>query len=147
MTTKKNTPPRTKGRLPDLGRKKQIIDNNDPAWEEFIKTAKPIKPKRTGKKPHNSPALKYPAPLSHNLDLHGMTEAEAHKTLTEWLAEIEKTDSRTAVVITGLGKNRQGILKTNVPKWLEGHPLISSIDNSSGGGALKLRLKRKKCHK
>ncbi|HEX4118475.1 MAG TPA: Smr/MutS family protein [Rhizomicrobium sp.] len=63
------------------------------------------------------------------IDLHGMTEAAAHRALRSFLARAQSDDVRLALVITGVGNPKahegaewmrtpHGILKEMVPRWL-----------------------------
>lgn len=81
------------------------------------------------------------------IDLHGMTQSEAHGALTQFLTRARANDSRTVLVITG----KSGVLHSAVPRWLheEAHRgavlAISRARAQHGGdGALYLRLRRKK---
>lgn len=61
------------------------------------------------------------------IDLHGMTQAQAHPALTRFIHETHARQLRLVLVITGKGKDRdepgpmpvpRGILKHQVPQWL-----------------------------
>lgn len=94
------------------------------------------------------------------LDLHGMTEAVAHRVLTGWLAAAQSRGVRLALIVTGKGNprnlddapwmsSRYGALKDMTPRWLnepELARLIASVqpahDRHGGGGALYVWLKK-----
>jgi len=66
------------------------------------------------------------------IDLHGMTLAEAHPALTHFLMTAHGGGKRLVLVITGKGKDRddggimpvrRGILRHQVPHWLQSPPL------------------------
>ncbi len=66
------------------------------------------------------------------IDLHGMTLAQAHPALTEFILNAHGAGKRLVLVITGKGKDRddhgpipirRGILKHQVPNWLTMPPL------------------------
>lgn len=87
------------------------------------------------------------------LDLHGLTQAEAHRRLDHFLAEAYDTGVRTAIIITGKGRISQdgGILRQMVPRWLNQAPnrgrvvAISEAQPKDGGtGALYVRVKKKR---
>ena len=85
--------------------------------------------------------------IEARIDLHGMTQSEAHVALTRFVARARANDSRTVLVITG----KSGVLHSAVPRWLheEAHRgailAISRAHAQHGGdGALYLRLRRKK---
>jgi DNA-nicking Smr family endonuclease len=52
--------------------------------------------------------------LVAKLDLHGLTEAMAHRTLARFLEAAAGRGVRRVLVVTG----RSGVLKTQVPRWL-----------------------------
>ena len=87
------------------------------------------------------------------LDLHGLTQAEAHRRLDHFLAEAYDTGVRTAIIITGKGRVSEhgGILRQMVPRWLNQLPnrgrvvAISEAQPKDGGtGALYVRVKKKR---
>ena len=53
------------------------------------------------------------------LDLHGMTEASAYKALTRFIAACVKDGQHLTLIITGKGRQGDGILRRNLPLWLE----------------------------
>jgi len=66
------------------------------------------------------------------IDLHGMTLAQAHPALTGFLRDAHARGVRLALVITGKGRRgaddgpipqRQGVLRHQVPVWLQQPPL------------------------
>jgi DNA-nicking Smr family endonuclease len=86
-------------------------------------------------------------PLEAKLDLHGMTQAEAHHALTRFIARAQKHGSRAVMVITG----KSGVLHGAVPRWLaegENRDRILAIRRAhaqhGGEGALYLLLRRKR---
>jgi len=92
-------------------------------------------------------------PIEGKIDLHGRTQAEAHDALHHFIARAHKAGKRKLLVITGKGttKSQGGVLKTNVPRWLNepglrGYILaISDARPEHGGtGALYVLLKREK---
>ena len=102
-------------------------------------------------------------PIDARLDLHGMTQREAHAALLRFLHRAQADGAKTALVVTGkgLGKsssgdgrdadNRPGVLKRQVPMWLalpEFRPLVVGFDDAhvghGGEGALYVRLRRAK---
>ena len=58
--------------------------------------------------------------IDSSLDLHGLTQWEAHSTLASTLTAAQARGERCVLVITGKGLGREGggILKTRVPQWL-----------------------------
>lgn len=91
--------------------------------------------------------------IEARLDLHGLTQAEAHARLDDFLAAAQDRGLRCVLVITGKGRVSQegGVLRRMVPRWLNapanrGRVLsISQAQPKDGGvGALYLMIKRRK---
>lgn len=94
------------------------------------------------------------------IDLHGMTEAVAHRVLTSWMIAAHGRGHRLVLVVTGKGnpKNdetaswmrlRHGVLREMVPRWLNEPDLaalIASVQPAhvrhGGGGALYVWLRK-----
>jgi DNA-nicking Smr family endonuclease len=102
-------------------------------------------------------------PIDARLDLHGMTQREAHAELLRFLHRAQADGVKTALVVTGKGQrkssssdgwdadSRSGVLKRQVPLWLalpEFRPLVVGFDDAhvghGGEGALYVRLRRGK---
>ena len=88
-------------------------------------------------------------PLEARIDLHGMTQAEAHDLLFGFLIRAHGQGLRHVLVITGKGRSGDGVLRRAVPRWLSGaafRGLASGCEPASrghgGDGALYVRLKR-----
>lgn len=84
-------------------------------------------------------------PIEAKLDLHGMTQTEAHDALTRFIARAQKHGSRAVLVVTG----KSGVLHGAVPRWLaEGDnrarilALRRAHAQHGGEGALYLMLRR-----
>ena len=58
-------------------------------------------------------------PVDAVLDLHGMTQEEAHRALARTLASARAAGQRVLLVVTGHGRTTGGILKAAVPRWLD----------------------------
>lgn len=54
------------------------------------------------------------------LDLHGLTQPEAHRRLTEFVESCYRDGRRCLLIVTGrgLGPDGPGVLKASVPRWL-----------------------------
>lgn len=86
------------------------------------------------------------------IDLHGFTQEKANLYLKDKLTEFYKKNIRCVLVITGkkLGKHgSEGVLKREVPKWLNISPIRQMILMTSwaqpkdgGDGALYVLLKK-----
>jgi len=88
-------------------------------------------------------------PVEAHLDLHGMTQAEAHRALSGFVAGSRRAGRRCVLVITGHGRLSGGVLKQAVPRWLgepELRPHILAIapaqPRAGGSGALYVLLRR-----
>jgi DNA-nicking Smr family endonuclease len=95
------------------------------------------------------------------IDLHGMTQGPAHRTLFTWLTAAHRRGHRLVLVITGKGnpKNDEnapwmmsdhGVLKQMVPRWLneaELKVLIAHVRPAharhGGDGALYIYLRKR----
>ena len=88
-------------------------------------------------------------PVAARLDLHGMTQAEAHRALAGFVAGSRAGGRRCLLVITGHGRMSGGILKAAVPRWL-GEPelrrhvlaIAPAQPDAGGSGALYVLLRR-----
>ena len=90
--------------------------------------------------------------IDGRLDLHGLTQSEAHTAILRFLRAATARDARLVLVITGKGRRgegERGILKRQVPQWLglpEFRALIVGFEQAhvahGGEGALYIRLRR-----
>jgi DNA-nicking Smr family endonuclease len=90
--------------------------------------------------------------IDGRLDLHGLTQSEAHPALLRFLRAATARDARLVLVITGKGgrgEGERGILKRQVPQWLglpEFRALIVGFEQAhvahGGEGALYIRVRR-----
>lgn len=85
------------------------------------------------------------------LDLHGMTQDAAHGALISFVLRAYESQRRCLLVITGKGKQGPGVLRAQVPRWLNHSPLRERILGFSqarpqhgGEGALYVLIKRKR---
>ena len=88
-------------------------------------------------------------PIEARLDLHGMTQAEAHRALNGFVAGSRAVGRRVVLVITGHGRISGGVLKEAVPRWLNEpglRPHLLAIARAQprdgGAGALYLLLRK-----
>ncbi|MEM0908224.1 MAG: Smr/MutS family protein [Pseudomonadota bacterium] len=90
--------------------------------------------------------------IDGRIDLHGMTQEEAHRALRGFVSASFTSDRRVVLVITGKGRGGEGsgILRRAVPLWLSGRdlqPMVVSFGpahpNHGGDGALYVRLRSK----
>jgi len=96
------------------------------------------------------------AAIDARLDLHGMTQRQAHAALLHFLAQAQAQNAKVALVVTGKGIGaaaaapERGVLRRQVPLWLslpEFRRFIVSFEQAhashGGEGALYLRLRRR----
>jgi DNA-nicking Smr family endonuclease len=91
-------------------------------------------------------------PIDGRLDLHGLTQREAHATLLRFLNTASLRGARLVLVITGkggVGQGERGILKRQVPQWLalpEFREWVVGFEDAhiahGGEGALYVRIRR-----
>ena len=90
--------------------------------------------------------------IDARIDLHGRTQAQAHRALRKFLLDAQAAGHRYVLVITGKGRDQeQGILRRQVPLWLEApdlRDLVVGFDTAhmghGGAGALYVRVRRKR---
>ena len=56
--------------------------------------------------------------IGASLDLHGHTQDSGRAALARFLRAAQKRGDRTVIVITGVGRGGEGILKRRFPEWL-----------------------------
>lgn len=83
------------------------------------------------------------------LDLHGLTQHAAYRALAHFIATAAADGVRLALVITGKGRDGEGVLREAVPRWLNepvnrAHILAvtPAPPRYGGGGALCVLLRR-----
>ena len=84
------------------------------------------------------------------IDLHGFNLKEAKLKLKNYVFQAFNSNKRNILIITGKGLNKTGLLKKEVPIWLnekEIKKILISYENApksfGGEGALVIRLKNK----
>jgi len=91
--------------------------------------------------------------IDGRLDLHGLTQSEAHAALLRFMRAASTRGARLVLVITGkgvrAGEGERGVLKRQVPQWLglpEFRALVVGFENAhiahGGEGALYVRVRR-----
>ncbi|MBV8493187.1 MAG: Smr/MutS family protein [Alphaproteobacteria bacterium] len=87
--------------------------------------------------------------IEARLDLHGMTQAEAHRALAAFVSGSRAAGRRCVLVITGHGRMSGGVLKHAVPRWLNEPDLRRHVlaiaparPQHGGHGALYLLLRK-----
>ena len=89
--------------------------------------------------------------IEARLDLHGMTQAEAHEMLAHFMVAQVKAKRRNLLIITGKGRGGEGALRTNLINWLVALPTAKDIlglrhaaPKHGGEGAFYIILRRQK---
>lgn len=99
--------------------------------------------------------------IDGRIDLHGLTQSQAHSRLHGFLAAAQARGEKTVLVITGkgaadgygdgFGGGERGILRRVVPQWLqlpEFRHLVAGYEEAhgshGGAGALYVRIRRDK---
>jgi DNA-nicking Smr family endonuclease len=94
--------------------------------------------------------------IDARIDLHGMTQARAHRALLRFLQEACSDGLTFVLVITGKGRttvpeSERGVLRRQVPQWLglpEFRVFVVGFDEAhighGGQGALYVRLRRRR---
>jgi DNA-nicking Smr family endonuclease len=95
-------------------------------------------------------------PIDARIDLHGMTQADAHVALAHFLRRAQHNGARVVLVITGKGVRggtepyaERGVLRRQVPFWLESaelRPYVVGFESAGAGhgreGALYVRMRK-----
>jgi DNA-nicking Smr family endonuclease len=89
-------------------------------------------------------------PIAARLDLHGLTQDEAHAALSDFLLRAQAQGRREALVVTGRGALGDGVLRRRAPEWLA-EPHLSDVvagvaeahRRHGGDGAIYVALKRR----
>lgn len=100
--------------------------------------------------------------IDDRLDLHGLSQREAHQRLNAFIIEAYAMDKRYLLVITGKGARHKisnedwtgpvpGVLRRRVPEWLDEPPLRDIVlqvhparPQHGGDGALYVLLRRRR---
>ena len=89
--------------------------------------------------------------IDGRLDLHGMTQDAAHGALTAFISRAYDGGRRCLLVITGKGREGSGVLRGQVPRWLNDTPVREKVLGFSyakpehgGEGALYVLVKRRR---
>jgi DNA-nicking Smr family endonuclease len=90
--------------------------------------------------------------IDRRIDLHGMTQAQAHAALTRFLRQAQADEARYVLVVTGKGRGPEaGVLRRQVPLWLglpEFRNLVVGFDvahvGHGGEGALYVQVRRRR---
>ena len=157
-------------------KKRTTSDEERKLFEEDFKASRPLKVTMSKVAPRKKSAASGPAGVNGateerlkrgqmepeaRIDLHGMTQGAAHRTLITWLRTAHRSGHRLVLVVTGKGnpKNDEGatwmmsdhgVLKQMVPRWPNEPDLAALIAYTrpaharhGGGGALYVYLRKR----
>jgi len=101
--------------------------------------------------------------IEGRLDLHGLTQVDAHRAAHAFIVESHRTGRRCVLIITGKGGVREGddlgfvpdrdigVLRRNLPRWLTESPVRQMVlrleparPQHGGHGAFYVLLRRKR---
>lgn len=109
--------------------------------------AKPAHPLLEGRKA--AQLLKPYGPVEATLDLHGIAKVEAYAAVSDFLHRAHRAGARHVIIITGKGRTSEGVLRANLPHWLNEpalRPLVAGMAqaaaNKGGSGVVHVLLKR-----
>jgi DNA-nicking Smr family endonuclease len=135
-----NAPPEPAAAAPSM-RRQQL----DPAAPR--RKPDPPPPDRAGEKRVRRGKLE----IGATLDLHGHTQDSGRAALTRFLRAAQARGDTTVVVVTGVGRAGEGVLKRRLPEWLaerDLRPLISGYAQAhrahGGAGAFYVFVKRRR---
>ena len=87
--------------------------------------------------------------IENKLDLHGYNLVEAKNLLENFINQSVKNNKRLILVITGKGKEGEGIIKNNIVSWLNAKDLRNKIlavnyasKKHGGSGAIYIFLRK-----
>jgi DNA-nicking Smr family endonuclease len=114
--------------------------------------AKPAPPPNPGIDRRTAERLrKGEMPIDGRIDLHGMTQEDAHAALDRFVRQAWKDGKRMLLVITGKGNLGEGVLRRGVPRWLaSGEHAARILKTASaqpkhgGSGAFYILLRRQR---
>jgi DNA-nicking Smr family endonuclease len=123
--------------------------HGEPAPQPAAHKAKP--PASTLARRERQQLARGKAEIGGRIDLHGMTQAEAHDTLLRFLRRAQAEGAKFVLVITGKGGpgGDRGVLRRQVPLWLALPAFRASVlgfdvahVGHGGEGALYVRLRK-----
>ncbi|HML12948.1 MAG TPA: Smr/MutS family protein [Xanthobacteraceae bacterium] len=157
-----------------LRRRRPLAPESEAVAEETPVPARPLPPAPVARAatPHPPPRPPGLAPIDRRLkqklargreaidrtiDLHGLTQAQAHTALVRFLRMARAEDARMVLVITGKGARSddfaadRGVLRRQVPLWLRSAELRDTVVGfdwahaaHGGEGALYVRIRRRR---
>jgi len=157
----------TRTAVPLKGRDRILSETEEPATVDQLLSEPeppPVAPRRTAAAGPGHPAprsLDLPTrkklakgrlPIEGTVDLHGLTQSEAHALLLSFLHRAYADGRRHVLVITGKGESfrSDGVLRRAVPAWFATPPFRALVSGQEaagrrhgGAGAIYVRLRRR----
>lgn len=160
--TRSIAPLRDGAREPDIEAEPALAEKPQPAARKARPGAAPANPASVAPSSQLAPlgrrmrrrVARGKDKIDGKLDLHGLTQSEAHAALLRFLRQASAREARLVLVITGKGARgegagERGVLKRQVPHWLalpEFRRLVIGFEDAGvrhgGAGALYVRLRR-----
>lgn len=140
---------------------KTIITPSEKAVVKRVKASAPPLPAPVSKPQQQPPQLdgrleqrlkRGQVAIDGTLDLHGMTQEQAHTKLNGYITTAQARGKRCLLIITGKGRvSEAGVLKQKFPQWCAMAPLkdiilkiLPAVQKDGGSGAWYVYLKRQR---
>jgi DNA-nicking Smr family endonuclease len=146
----KAAPPKPQSAKPNVT-KPNVAKHVEHAPQPVAPKAKPPSPAKAFALRERRQIARGKAEIGGRIDLHGMTQAEAHDALQRFLRRAQAEGAKFVLVITGKGGpgGERGVLRRQVPLWLalpELRTCVLGFDvahvGHGGEGALYVRLRK-----
>ncbi|MGD9968458.1 MAG: Smr/MutS family protein [Hyphomonadaceae bacterium] len=116
---------------------------------QTVKTAARMNPPPPANRGNEKRVRRGKLDIGAKLDLHGHTQASGRAALGRFLRAARRRGERTVIVITGVGRAGEGVLKRMLPDWLAEPDLAEFVSgfapahrSHGGAGAFYVFLKR-----
>lgn len=147
VRTRKPLAPSAEEEEPDPPAPKRLAAKVDPPAPKAKPKAAPQAPpaNRAGEKRVRRGKLE----IGGTIDLHGHTQDSGRAALLRFVSAAQARGDRTIIVVTGIGRGGEGVLKRRLPEWLaerDMRHLISGFApahrSHGGAGAFYVFIKR-----
>ncbi|MEJ2433181.1 MAG: Smr/MutS family protein [Pseudolabrys sp.] len=145
----------------DRSRRRVLSRDERVLWQNFTRSIEPLRASTlvAPEAEQEDGAPRGREVIDARIDLHGLTQAQAHSALLHFLREASARDKRLVLVITGKGSRtagargdgKPGVLKRQVPQWLglpEFRKLVIGFEDAhiahGGEGAIYVRIRKSK---
>lgn len=124
-------------------RAEESVSSSTPALKKLLPPLEVL----TGKEAQR--ALKPFGRTQATLDLHGVSKLDAYEQVSNFVRAMQAAGARHVTIITGKGRTSEGVLRANLPHWLnEPHlrrligAMAIATPDKGGSGALHVLLKK-----